>query len=58
MSIKVGVVARLPALRTVASQLAMTTPTHALGRALTNLTEQDARQVQWQAELKGEDWLA
>ena len=25
-------------------------------RALTNLTEQDARQVQWQAELKNEDW--
>jgi hypothetical protein len=27
-----------------------------LGYTLAALTEQDARQVQWQAELKGEDW--
>lgn len=61
MSHKVGVVDKLPALCTVASQLAMTTPhlpTHALGKALTNLTQQDVRQVQWQTELRGEDWLA
>ena len=56
-----GVVVKLTVLRAVASQLAMATPlppTHALGRALSNLTEQDARQVHWQAELKGEDWIA
>ncbi|XP_003385148.1 PREDICTED: proline-rich protein 5-like [Amphimedon queenslandica] len=28
------------------------------GYALINLSEQEARQVQWQAELKGEDWSA
>ena len=27
-----------------------------LSRTLTSLTEQDYRHVQWQAELKSEDW--
>ena len=40
-----------------ASTLSCKDPTIPFHQALTSLTQQDARQVQWQAELKRDDWV-
>lgn len=40
-----------------ASTLSLKDPTIPFHQALTSLTQQDARQVQWQAELKRDDWV-